>query len=89
MGLYDNFHDLIDPKYHNKMFPKPKLDIWTLEKNYHSKGTKIEREFKKNGKVLSAIVGVVAFDLYTKLYILKWQKENTDTERKTIIQDTG
>ena len=27
VGLYQNIHDLIDDKYHNKMCPKPKLDV--------------------------------------------------------------
>ena len=42
-------------------------------------GTKIEREFKKNGIIRSA--EVVAFNLDTKLYTLEWEEENTDTEK--------
>ena len=47
VGLYENLHDLIDPKYH-KMCPKPNLDVWIQVKNYYPMGTKIEQEFKKN-----------------------------------------
>ena len=43
-------------------------------------GTKNEREFKKNWIVLTAVV--VDFNLETKLYTLKWEKENTDTEKE-------
>ena len=46
--------------------------------------TKIERKFKKNGRVLTAVV--VGFDLDTKLYVLEWEKENADTTTKTIIR---
>ena len=28
VGLYENFHGLIDPIYHDKMCPKPALDVW-------------------------------------------------------------
>ena len=27
VGLYENYHDLIDEKYHNKMCPKPALNV--------------------------------------------------------------
>ena len=43
-------------------------------------GTKIEREFKKNGIVLTAVV--VGFDLDTKMYTLEWEEENADTEKE-------
>ena len=80
MGLYENFTGLIDPIYHDEMCPKPALDVWIRVKNYYPIGTKIEREFRKNGRVLTAVV--VAFDLETKLYALKWEEENTDTEKE-------
>ena len=80
VGLYENFHDLIDEKYHDEMCPKPALDVWIRVKNYYPIGTKIEREFKKNGVVLTVVV--VDFNLKTKLYKLKWEEENVDTERE-------
>ena len=43
-------------------------------------GTNIEREFKKNGIVLTAVV--VDFNMETQLYTLKWEEENTDTEKE-------
>ena len=43
-------------------------------------GTKIKREFKKNGIVLTAVV--VGFNLETKLYTLEWEEENEDTEKE-------
>ena len=49
-------------------------------KNYYPIGTKIEREFKKNGRVLTAVV--VAFNLETKLYTLEWEENNADTEKE-------
>ena len=57
------------------MCPKPALDVWIQVKN-----TKIEREFKKNGIVLTAVV--LDFNLETKLYVLKWEEENADTEKE-------
>ena len=48
-------------------------------KNYYPIGTKIEQEFKKNGMFLSAVV--VDFNLEMKLYKLKWEEENADTEK--------
>ena len=78
VGLYENFAGLIDPIYHDEMCPMPVLDVWIQVKNYYPIGTKIEREFKKNGRVLTTVV--VDFDLETKLYALKWEEENTDTE---------
>ena len=49
-------------------------------KNYNPIGTKTKREFRKNGRVLTAVV--VGFDLETKLYTLEWEEENTDTEKE-------
>ena len=80
VGLYENFAELIDPIYHDEMCPKPDLDVWIRVKNYYPIGTKIEREFRKNGKVLTAVV--VAFDLETKLYTLEWEENNADTEKE-------
>ena len=77
--LYENFHDLIDEKYHDEMCSKPALDVWIQVKNYHPIGTKIEREFKKNGIVLTAVF--IDFNLETKLYALKWEEDNADTEK--------
>ena len=54
-------------------------------KNYYPISTKIKREFKKNGIVFTAVV--IDFNLEMKLYALKWEEENTDTENKIIIQD--
>ena len=62
------------------MCPKPDLDVWIRVKNCYPMGTKIEREFKKNGIVLTAVV--VDFDLETQLYTLKWEEENADTEKE-------
>ena len=62
------------------MCPKPALDVWIRVKNYYPIGTKIEREFKKNGIVLTAVV--VGFDLDTTLYTLEWEEENADTEKE-------
>ena len=87
VGLYKNFHDLMDERYHNKMCPKPALDVWIRVKNYYPIGTKIEREFKKNGVVLTTVV--VDFILETKIYVLKWEeeKENTEKENKYRKKD--
>ena len=49
-------------------------------KNYYPIGTKMEKEFKKNGKVLTVVV--INFNLETKLYALKWEEENADTEKE-------
>ena len=62
------------------MCPKPALDVWIQVKNYYPIGTKIEREFRKNGGVL--IAAVVDFNLETKLYTLQWEEENEDTEKE-------
>ena len=43
VGLYKNFHDLMDERYHNKMCPKPALDVWIRVNNYYPIGTKIEQ----------------------------------------------
>ena len=56
VGLYENFYDLIDDKYHDEMCLKSALDVWIQVKNYYPFGTKIEREFKKNGIVLTVVV---------------------------------
>ena len=81
VGLYENYHGLIDSQYHDEMCPKPKLDVWIRVKNYYPLQTKIEREFRKNGIVLSAVV--VDFNLDTKLYTLEWEEENADTEKES------
>ena len=54
-------------------------------KNYYPIGTKIEREFRKNERVLTAVVG--DFNLETKLYTLQWEEENEYTEKKPIIRE--
>ena len=28
VGIWENYHDLIDEKYHDEMCPKPALDVW-------------------------------------------------------------
>ena len=80
VGIWENYHDLIDEKYHNEMCPKPALDVWIRVKNYYPIGTKIEREFRKNGILFTA--AVVDFNLETKLYTLQWEEENEDTEKE-------
>ena len=80
VGLYKNYDNLIDEKCHEEMCPKPALDVWIWVKNYYPIGTKIEREFKKNGIVRSA--EVIDFDSDTTLYMLKWEEKNKDTEKK-------
>ena len=84
VGLYANFHDLIDEKYHDETCPKPKLDVWIQEKKYYLMGTKIEREFKKNGIVLT--VGVVDFNLESHIH---WsgRRKTQIQKKKTIIRD--
>ena len=64
VGLRENFADLIDEKYHEVMCPIPPLEVWIQVKKYYSLGTKIEREFNKDGIVWSTIV--TAFDLEMK-----------------------
>ena len=67
------------------MYPKPNSDVWIRVKNYYPMGTKIERELKNNGIGLTAVV--VDFNLETKLYALKLEEENADTEKETIMQN--
>ena len=76
---------MIGEEYYDKMYQQPNLDGWTRVKNYYPMGTKIEREFKKNGIGLTTVV--VDFNLETKIYALKLEDENADTEKETIIQN--
>lgn len=62
------------------MCPKPALDVWIRVKNYYPIGTKIEREFRKNGILLTT--AVVNFNLETKLYTLQWEEENEENNYK-------
>ena len=49
-------------------------------KNSYPLGTKIEKEFNKNGIVWNTVV--TAFDLETKQHTLEWEKKNKDTAKE-------
>ena len=40
VGLYENFHQMIDPIYHDEMCLKPKLNVWIRLKKLLSYGYK-------------------------------------------------
>ena len=58
----------------------PPLEVWIQVKNHYPLGTKIEREFSKDGIFWNAIV--TAFDLETKQYILEWEEKNKSIQKE-------
>ena len=81
VGLRENYADLIDNEYHEKMCPMPPLEVRIKVNNWYPIGTMIEREFVRDSGVIYDAT-VTDIDIEIKRHKLKQDDKDEFLEKE-------